>query len=266
MASGLCMVAQEGATKYSGRQPGTPGKGIETVVSATIIYDNYVHTEGTKADWGYSILLEGTAKTILFDTGTNPGIFRQNFEKLKLDAAGVDEVFISHEHGDHFGGLHEFLAMNGDVKVVVPNTFSSRFIKEYASECDGVELIETPVEICENLYSSGVLGKAIPEQALVLNTANGLIVMTGCSHPGIITMLKEIKSTFNRNIYMVFGGFHLMDRSDREIVDIAGQMRDLGIVKCGATHCTGEKQIKIFREVFGKDFVEMGTGNKLVFN
>ena len=180
----LSLMAQEGATNYGGKKLSAPGKGIESAVTATIIYDNYVHSEGTSADWGYSILIERTGKTILFDTGTKPGIFRQNFEKLNLDAEAVDEVFISHEHGDHFGGLHEFLSMNGEVKVVVPNTFSGRFIQEYTSECNGIELIEAPVEICENLYSSGVLGKSIPEQALVLNTANGLIVMTGCSHPG----------------------------------------------------------------------------------
>ena len=60
----------------------------------------------------------------------------------------------------------------------------------------------------------GRLGKAIPEQSLVLNTSKGLIVMTGCSHPGIADMLENIKASFGKDIYLVFGGFHLMNASD----------------------------------------------------
>ncbi len=257
--------SQNNYTVYTGKIPGILDSGIKTRVKATIIYDNYVHKDGLTADWGYSLLLEGLDKTILFDTGTNPSIFRDNFEKLELDANRIDEVFISHEHGDHFGGLHEFLTMNKDIKVVVLNTFSDRFMGQYAGECRSLEVVSEPVEICKGLYSTGIMGKAIPEQSLVLNTEKGLIVMTGCSHPGIINMLKEIRATFNKDIYLVFGGFHLMADSDKKIAEIIDQMRELGVQKCGATHCTGEHQIELFREAFGKDFVEMGAGNVLVF-
>ena len=258
-------MAQTNVSAYSGEKFNSLDGGIENKVKATIIYDNYIHKEGMKEDWGYSLLLEGLNKTILFDTGTNPKIFRNNFEKLKLDASSIDEVFISHEHGDHFGGLHEFLLMNNKVKVVVPATFTKRFLTEYSDECTGIELISDASEISNHLYSTGVLGHNTPEQALVLNTKNGLVVMTGCSHPGIIEMLSNIKSTFKADIYLVFGGFHLMNRSDKEIEKIIEEMKDLGVKKCGATHCTGERQIELFRLAFGKDFVEMGAGNVIEF-
>jgi len=253
--------SQNNASPYPGKEFQSLGSGTESVVSARIIYDNYVYTEELEADWGYSLLLTGLDKTILFDTGTKPKIFRGNFEKLRLDASSIDEVFITHEHGDHFGGLHEFLSMNHDVKVVVPETFSRRFIEDYADECSALEVVSGPAEICKDLYSTGVMGRTIPEQALVLNTKKGLVVMTGCSHPGIINMLTEIKETFENDIYLVFGGFHLMDAPDKEISNIISQMRELGVQKCGATHCTGEHQIELFRKAFGKDFVEMGAGN-----
>jgi 7,8-dihydropterin-6-yl-methyl-4-(beta-D-ribofuranosyl)aminobenzene 5'-phosphate synthase len=127
-------------------------------------------------------------------------------------------------------------------------------------------LVKDPAKICDNLYSSGEFKYQIPEQALVLNTRNGLVVMTGCSHPGIIEMLKEIKSAFNKNIYMVFGGFHLLDKSDKEMDQIISEMKALGVVKCGATHCTGEKQIQLIRDAFGVNFVELGVGNSIVIN
>ena len=259
-------LAQDQAKAYSGEKFSSLDEGIDSPVTATIIYDNYVHTDGLKADWGYSILIEGAGKTILFDTGTNPKIFRENFEKMKLDASNIDEVFISHEHGDHFGGLHEFLSLNKEVKVVVPETFSERFISDYINECKALQLVSGPAQISRHLYTTGVMGEQIPEQALVLNTSKGLIVMTGCSHPGIIEMLNEIKETFGKDIYLVFGGFHLMMSSSKNIDKIIAEMKELGVQKCGATHCTGEKQIGWFREAFGENFVEMGVGNKIIFN
>jgi len=97
-----------------------------------------------------------------------------------------------------------------------------------------------------------------------MNTKKGLIVMTGCSHPGIIEMLKRIRIDFNKNIYMVFGGFHLMQKSDKEMDEIISQMKSLGVVKCGATHCTGDKQINMFRDAFGENYFELGVGNEIM--
>jgi 7,8-dihydropterin-6-yl-methyl-4-(beta-D-ribofuranosyl)aminobenzene 5'-phosphate synthase len=106
----------------------------------------------------------------------------------------------------------------------------------------------------------------IAEQSLVLNTKKGLVVMTGCAHPGIINMLREIRSSFNKDIYMVFGGFHLMNKSEKEMETIISEMKALGVKKCGATHCTGEMQMKMFRDSFGDDYIELGAGNIIVIN
>jgi 7,8-dihydropterin-6-yl-methyl-4-(beta-D-ribofuranosyl)aminobenzene 5'-phosphate synthase len=127
-------------------------------------------------------------------------------------------------------------------------------------------LVNEPAKICENLYSSGEFDFQIPEHALVLNTKQGLVVMTGCSHPGIVEMLKEIKSTFNKNVYMVFGGFHLLEKSEKEMDTIITEMKTLGVVKCGATHCTGASQIKMIKEAFGVNYFELGVGNTIIIN
>ncbi len=248
---------------YTGKGPESLGEPVTTPVKVHVIYDNYVYKEGTQADWGFSILIEGLEKCILFDTGTRPEIFEANFRKMDLDASEIDEVFISHEHGDHFGGLGALLSMNPDVKVVVPETFSRDFFKIPETTGSATELVGKPVQVCNGLYSSGVLGRAIPEQSMVLNTEKGLVVMTGCSHPGIVNILEQVKEDFGKEIYMVFGGFHLMNSSEKQIGEIIEKMKQLGVKKCGATHCTGEQQIEWFRQAFGGNFVEMGTGNVL---
>ena len=74
-------------------------------IKMTILYDNYIFTEGTKSDWGFACLIEGTEKTILFDRGTKSDILWYNVEKLNADLSKVEQIVISHNHGDHTGGL-----------------------------------------------------------------------------------------------------------------------------------------------------------------
>jgi 7,8-dihydropterin-6-yl-methyl-4-(beta-D-ribofuranosyl)aminobenzene 5'-phosphate synthase len=243
-----------------------PGSGITSPVTVTVIYDNYIHTEGMEPDWGYSIVIEGLDKTILFDAGTKPDIFRSNFEKTGLDASKIGLVVISHEHFDHVGGMPAFARMKTAIPIIVPFSFTPAFMDGIASSGFTPILVKDAGMICRNLYTSGEFDFQIPEQCLVLDTHDGLVVMTGCSHPGIVRMLKEIRETFGKNIVSVFGGFHLMNKSDREMDEIISEMKALGVVRCGATHCTGEKQIEMFRKAFGDNYFELGVGNRIVFN
>ena len=244
----------------------TADNGIEKPVTVKVIYDNYIKVDGLQPDWGYSIVIEGLDQEILFDTGTKPEIFESNFRKMGINVSQIDLIVLSHEHADHTGGIPAFVKMKNDIPVIIPHSFSAQF-KEKVTEL-GLEplLVSKPAKICNNMYSTGEFSGPIPEQALVLNTKKGLVVMTGCSHPGIVRMLTEIKSTFRKNIYMVFGGFHLMDKSESEMNDIITEMKAMGVVKCGATHCTGDKQIQMFRDSFGDNYFEMGVGNTIMIN
>jgi 7,8-dihydropterin-6-yl-methyl-4-(beta-D-ribofuranosyl)aminobenzene 5'-phosphate synthase len=250
----------------SGLSEITASNGINEPVTVKVVYDNYVKVDGLKSDWGYSIVIEGLEKGILFDTGTKPDIFEFNFNKMDLDAGKVDLIVFSHEHGDHTEGLPAFVKMRKDIPVLIPFSFSDAFKKKMIDFGLIPVLVKEPAKICENLYTSGEFSYEIPEQALVLNTRNGLVVMTGCSHPGIVEMLKEIKSAFNKNIYMVFGGFHLLDKSEKEMDAIISEMKAIGVVKCGATHCTGDKQIQMIKDSFGEGYFELGVGNAIVIN
>ena len=239
----------------------TPGSGITSPVTVTVIYDNYVHMEGMKADWGYSVVIEGLDSTILFDTGAKPSLFRENFEKTGLDAGAMDILVISHEHWDHVGGVSAFVKMKTGIPVILPHSVSTPVKAQMAHYGLKPLLVKDAAMICKHLYTSGEFDCSIAEQALILDTRKGLVVMTGCSHPGIVEMVREIRDTFGKDVYMLFGGLHLMEKSDSEMADIITGLKTMGVVRCGATHCTGEKQIKLIREAFGDSFVELGTGN-----
>ena len=249
---------------YKGVKNVTRGSGIETPVTFVVIYDNYVSKQGTVADWGFSVLIKGLDKEILFDTGTKPEIFESNLKSIGIDPSGIDMLVLSHEHGDHTGGIPALVKMKTGIPVLIPVSFPAGFKKQMAGLNLTPVMVDAPSMICKHLYTSGEFKYQIPEEALVIDTKKGLAVITGCAHPGIINMLTKIKDDFGKDIYLVCGGFHLMDRTEKELSQIISEMRKLGVVKCGATHCTGDMQIKMFRETFGENYFELGTGNEVI--
>lgn len=263
---GLSGQDYEKLGNFEGVKNISSGTGINSPVTFNVIYDNYVTKQATIADWGFSVLIVGLEKEVLFDTGTKPEIFESNLHILGIDPSGINMLVLSHEHGDHTGGISSLVKMKTGIPLLMPYSFSPDFKKRMVSLGLKPVLIEAPSMICSNLYTSGEFDYEIPEQALVMDTKKGLVILTGCAHPGIISMLRKIKNDFGKNIYMVCGGFHLMDKSDEEMKAIISEMKELGVEKCGATHCTGEKQIKLFKDAFNENYVELGTGNKIVIN
>ncbi len=103
-------------------------KAADGEITVTILYDNTAFAPGTQADWGFSCLVEGTEKTILFDTGTKPEVFFHNIEALDVDLSEVDLVVISHEHGDHTGSLARVLEQNHGLPVYHPVWMSDEYV------------------------------------------------------------------------------------------------------------------------------------------
>ncbi len=165
----------------------------------TIVYDNEVLKEGLKADWGFSCLVEVEGgPRILFDTGASGSILLHNLEKLNIDPATIQEIFISHAHWDHTGGLVDLLQRNKGIKVYVPGSFAEPVgAREVVS-------IKEPLQIHENIFSTGEL-KGI-EQSLVVKAKEGLVLINGCSHPGLRAILHAA-SRFGK-VSALIGGLH----------------------------------------------------------
>ncbi|MEE8605326.1 MAG: MBL fold metallo-hydrolase [Candidatus Aminicenantaceae bacterium] len=235
----------------------------DTLLKFTILYNNYLHKQGTKPDWGFSCLIEGTEKVILFDTGTQPDILLHNVDHLGVDLKKVEQIVISHDHHDHIGGLSKVLDRNHEVSVYMPASFAKEIVRSVERKNAKVVSIDEPVEICSNVYSTGEMGVQIKEQSLIINTKKGLIIVTGCSHQGIVNILKRAKKLFDKPIYLVFGGFHLGGTAEAKVAAIIQDFKEIGVEKCGATHCTGDRPIELFKKAFGDNFVPMGTGRIL---
>jgi len=226
----------------------------------TVLYDNYCFSENTAADWGFSCLVEGLDKTILFDTGANPDILEKNAAALNIDVSSIDAVVISHDHWDHTGGLSWLLAKNSDLKVYLPRSASpglAGLVKGTGAE---PILVTEPMQICRNAWLTGEMGDAIKEQSLTVASEKGPVVITGCSHPGIIEILLRVMEIVPRNIYLALGGFHLKDHSDKAIRIIVNSLREMGVKNVSPSHCTGDLAIPLFEEDYGDNYIKIGTG------
>jgi 7,8-dihydropterin-6-yl-methyl-4-(beta-D-ribofuranosyl)aminobenzene 5'-phosphate synthase len=120
--------------------------------------------------------------------------------------------------------------------------------------------VRQPREIGHGVYTTGELGTGIIEQSLAVKTDEGLVVVTGCAHPGIVEVVRKAKALSGDEIYLVLGGFHLGGKSRRAIEGILSEFRRLGVRKVAPCHCTGEQAIKMFRQEYGEDFIQAGVG------
>ena len=225
-----------------------------------VVFNNVPYKAGLKTSWGFSCLIEGLDKTILFDTGGNGDILLSNMKRLGLDPEGVDAVVLSHIHTDHTGGLGAFLAHNPDVTVYMPESFPASFQQEVIRLGAATEAVSRPQQLMASVYSTGEMGRTIKEQALIVDTREGLIVITGCAHPNVADMAEQAKTYLGKNIYLLMGGFHLGRKSDAEIRAIIKHLKALGVKKVAPSHCTGDNAIRMFRDEWADDFIEGGLG------
>ena len=229
----------------------------------TIVYDNNLYNEKLETRWGFSCLVEGLEKTILFDVGGDGSVLLRNMEKLKIAPREIDVVILSHIHYDHIGGLSDFLRKNPLVTVYMPSSLP-RSVKDKVKNA-GAKLIEVrrPTEICKNAYSTGELGTWIKEESLIMKTSKGLVIITGCAHSGVVNIVKKAKEMLKSRVYLVLGGFHLCWMNTWQIKGIVNGIEKEKVEKVAPCHCSGDLARKLFKKAYGKDFILVGCGKKI---
>jgi 7,8-dihydropterin-6-yl-methyl-4-(beta-D-ribofuranosyl)aminobenzene 5'-phosphate synthase len=228
-------------------------------VTLTVVYDNHDYDPRLRSDWGFACLVELEQSTLLFDSGGNGDILLANMSALELDPLEIDHVFLSHIHGDHTGGLAALLATGVEPVVWVPRSFPVTF-KERVRAYTELREVSSATEALPGVHTTGELGSDIIEQSLVLETDRGLVVITGCAHPGIVSILNRVKELHSAELHMVVGGFHLGGKSRAELERIVAQMHVLGVQRVAPCHCTGDEAIRIFADEWDGGFVTTGVG------
>jgi len=234
-------------------------------LSITVIYDNNPYTEGLRAEWGLSCLIRGSERTILFDTGGNGSFLLENMNDLGIDPQKIDTVVLSHLHSDHVGGLKEFLEKNEQVTVYLPMSFPHEFKDNLMSSSIKIMEVHDATEICEGVYTTGELGAGIKEQSLIVHTTQGMIVITGCAHPGIVAILNRAKDLIKDDILLAMGGFHLGGAGQGDLEKIIFSFRSMGVKFVGPCHCSGDLARQMFKEEYGDSYMHLGVGKVIKF-
>ena len=266
--------------------------------SITVLYDAFGKNPALKKDWGYAALIEYGGKRILFDTGDNPDILAHNAKMLRADLSKLDFVVMSHRHSDHMGGLNYLLSVNPKVKIYAPKenfgvygfSLPSTFYRKDNSlppeqrYYDGkppdimkfgtawpeanFELIEKTTEILPGIHlifqiSDKPTTMELRELSLAIETPDGIVLIVGCSHPGL-DKIVDAATKINKRIHMVTGGFHQVVAKDIEIEQIVSNLHDTFKVDFVApSHCTGEPAFSAFKKAFGNHYIYAGLGTSI---
>lgn len=234
-------------------------KGIEIHV----VVDNNPFRDGLKSPWGFSCVVMGTAKTILFDTGPPGPYLLDNMQKMGISPDEVEVVLLSHRHGDHTGGVEGFLKENPDADVYVPASFPGAFKRRMETAGARVHDVKSPRMICPGVYSTGEIGGTIKEQSLVIRTGKGNLVITGCAHPGIGRILRKSRDLLEGDLLLAMGGFHLMGRDRASLEKVVSGVKALGVKYVGPCHCSGQEARDLFRRVYKDHYIDIGVGKTL---
>ena len=264
----------------------------------TILYDAFGKDPRMKKDWGFSALVEVSGKRILFDTGNDRDVFTANAKAKGVNFTKLDFAVISHRHSDHMAGLARVLKVNPKVKIYAPkegfgifgSSLPSSFYRKdeqlpaemryfdgkppetmkFGTAWQGAnfDVIDKTTEVAPGVSLIALVSdmpgtKELKELSLAINTPEGVVLVVGCSHPGI-DKIVEAATAINPNIHYIVGGFHLVTAQDDAIGKVTTALKDTyKIENIAPGHCTGEAAFAALRSAFGDHYVYAGVGTVL---
>jgi len=254
-------------------------------------------------EWGLSILVETEGCRVLLDTGQKMAAV-YNADLMGIDLSTIDKIVLSHAHGDHTGGLREVLrrAKKGIEVVAHPDIWIPRYVRfgeayrfvgmpflreDLESFGASFTLTGKPFKISDEIMTTGEIemvadyetiddrlyskkgSRMIPDPladdlALIVRTGQGLAIITGCAHRGIINTVRHVqKLTGGEYIHTIIGGTHLMVASPERIEKTARELKELGLQRLGVSHCTGFNASATLAREFGEVFFLNNAGTQI---
>jgi len=227
-------------------------------LTITVLYDGSSSRAGSSAGPGFACLVRGTEKTVLFQTGgEDAGTLLKNFAAAGLDPLDVDLFVVSRPQAGDLGGLLAILAKKGAGQVFLPASVPQPLRAKIEAGKGSVVPVTVPLSVCEGVFSTGQISG---EQALVVDTPKGLIVVMGCGGAGIVEAVEKARSVMPKDVYLVMGGFHFDAETEAALSPIVRKLHELGVGNLGAAACTGEKAIALLKKDFGQNYIALGTG------
>jgi 7,8-dihydropterin-6-yl-methyl-4-(beta-D-ribofuranosyl)aminobenzene 5'-phosphate synthase len=229
----------------------------------TIVYDNNPYDHRLTTAWGFACVIDFGGITILFDTGGDGATLLSNMKQLGIPLESIAIIVLSHIHGDHVGGLQAFLEENHDVTVYMPISFPDSLARSVQQSGARAQRVRDAQELAPGVYSTGDLKGPVHEQSLILNTEAGLVIVTGCAHPGVVRIVEKARGVASDDIALVVGGFHLGGHSGSQIDAIVQRFQELGVRFVAPCHCSGDLAREKFTTAYGPRCLPVGVGCRI---
>jgi 7,8-dihydropterin-6-yl-methyl-4-(beta-D-ribofuranosyl)aminobenzene 5'-phosphate synthase len=234
-------------------------------IEITVVYDNFRGPDELEAAHGFACVVRGLERTLLFDAGWSGPLLLDNLERLGIAADTIDVAVLSHMHWDHAGGLDAVLRARPGLEVHVPRLLSASFGAELRRRGAVVVDEDRPHAVAAGAITTGVLRRPVAEQALVLLSSGGPVLVTGCAHPGVGALASAGAAQAGGRVAAVLGGFHLVGRTEAEVRDAIAGLPALGVRRIGPCHCSGEAARRIARDCFPRGRLDLHVGARITF-
>ncbi|MCW5552018.1 MAG: MBL fold metallo-hydrolase [Verrucomicrobiae bacterium] len=271
----------------------------------TVLVENSVHRRGLKAEHGLSFLIESGGRRVLFDTGQTELVL-ENAGTLGCSLEDLDAIVLSHGHDDHTGGLAAVRHRSPNTRVFLhPAAMQPKFsgstpgVARYIGMPEasrqavagiGKNLVvtQTHQEVIQGVFVTGEIPRRtdfedvggrffldeqcqqpdplMDDQALYFPTAEGVVVVLGCAHAGVVNTLLHIEQLVEgAPLRAVLGGMHLLNASPERLADTVEALRRWNVPLLAPAHCTGLVALARLWESFPGRCAAADVGSRFVF-
>jgi len=222
----------------------------------TIIVDNEP-SSNLLSSWGFSAYIETNEWSVLFDADTDPRVMEYNTRQLGIDLHKVNFAILSHHHGDHYGGFKYIGSSIPGLNVYIPPGLAD-YLKKWGLN---PITVSSSLKVFEDAWIIGPLEawSGFYEIAFAFYVSGkGLIVVVGCSHPGVDRISMKAKEISNMEIYHVLGGYHSPSRSTLDKLSEISKF-------ISPAHCSGRAAKEYVISRYPEKYIDIKTGLVLTY-
>ena len=232
-----------------------------------VIFDNTSARKDLRRSWGFSAVVDFGGHRVLFDTGSDPILLLEHLEKMQIDPQTIEHAVISHQHGDHLRGVYWVFEKNPKMKVHFLDCFPEEAFRRASAVRMKPNRVKEPFQVVPGLYSTGVVDGLPPEQSLIIETSKGLVMIVGCSHPGLVKLVETAETQRKKkSIRLLLGGFHLLRKKPEEIRTTIKRLQELKVEAVIPAHCSGDLAKELFQLSYGNQYETAGAGRQIVLD
>ncbi len=230
-----------------------------------VVFDNTSARADLSRSWGFSAVVDFRGHRVLFDAGSDPILLLEHLEKMQINPTTIEHAVISHQHGDHLRGVYWVFEKNPTMTVHFLDCFPDEAFRRATAVKMMPRRVTGPFEVVPGVHSTGIVDGLPPEQSLAIETSQGLVMIVGCSHPGLVKLVETVEMQRKKDtVRLLLGGFHMLRANPEQIKTTITRLQALQVTTVLPAHCSGDLAKDLFQQRYGEQFHTVGAGRRIV--